>query len=151
MRADMTKRGMPASRLEEELEALMVEFVARIVATLKSASFGEVASLAPSEGALRGVSIPRAKRAAPALTLPSDRARGGRRPRQDADKRAELGERVMATLSKAASPLGVRALSSELGVAPDLLTAPLKELREAGRIAKHGDKRSTTYSAAQAR
>lgn len=143
---------MPTSRLEEELEALMAEFVARIVTTLKSASFGDVASLAPpTEGALRGVSIPRAKRAAPALTTPSDRPRGGRRPRQDADTRAELGERVIATLSKASSPLGVRALSSALGVAPDLLAAPLKELREAGRIAKHGDKRSTTYSAAQAR
>jgi hypothetical protein len=40
----------------------------------------------------------------------------------------------------------VRALSSELGVAPDLLATPLRELRAAGRVTKHGDKRATTYS-----
>jgi hypothetical protein len=95
------------SHLEEELEALTVEFVGRIVATLKSASFGDVAALSPTLDGAR-----------------------------------------VSLLSKASSPLGVRALSTELGVAPDLLTAPLKELRDAGRIAKHGDKRATTYSIA---
>ena len=137
--------------LEEELAALTAEFVARIVATLKSASFGDVAALAPAPGGARGdrggVSIPRANRAAPALTAHAPAARP-RRARQSADKRAELVEQVVATLSKASSPLGVRALSSALGVAPDLLGMPLRQLREAGRIAKHGDKRSTTYSIA---
>ena len=136
--------------LEDELEALTAEFVARIVSALKGASFGDVAALAPAPTARdRGnVSIPRAKRAAPALTPHAAGSQGERRrrTRQTADKRAELVEQVVATLAKASSPLGVRALSSELGVAPDLLAMPLKQLREAGRIAKHGDKRSTTYS-----
>ena len=52
----------------------------------------------------------------------------------------------MKTLTEAHKPLGVRALSSELGVAPDLLAVPLRELRVAGRIQKHGEKRNTTYS-----
>jgi hypothetical protein len=104
------------SHLEDELEALTVEFVGRIVATLKSASFGDVAALSPTLDAARGISIPRAKRAAPALTptRPNERARETR-PRQNADTRAELAERVVSLLSKASSPLGVRALSTELG------------------------------------
>jgi hypothetical protein len=69
------------------------------------------------------------------------------RLRQTAQHRAELGDRVVHALEQAKGPLGVRALSSELGVAPDLLAAPLRELRAAGRITKHGDKRATTYSA----
>jgi hypothetical protein len=69
-------------------------------------------------------------------------------PRQTADKRAELSERVVGALKRAGQPLGVRALSSELGVAPDLLALPLRELRAAGRVAKHGEKRATTYSLA---
>ena len=42
--------------------------------------------------------------------------------------------------------MGVRAIASEVGVAADVLSAPLRELRAEGRIDKHGDKRSTTYS-----
>jgi hypothetical protein len=42
--------------------------------------------------------------------------------------------------------MGVRALSSELGVAADKLAVPLRELRSAGKIRKHGEKRATTYS-----
>jgi len=44
--------------------------------------------------------------------------------------------------------MGVRALSNELGIPPDHLAFPLRELRAAGKIRKHGEKRSTTYSAA---
>jgi hypothetical protein len=51
------------------------------------------------------------------------------------------------TLQSAGGALGVRALSSALGVPPDKLAAPLRELRDKGLIQKHGDKRATTYSA----
>jgi hypothetical protein len=54
----------------------------------------------------------------------------------------------MKTLRDAKAPMGVRALSGELGVAPDVLAVPLRELRSAGKIRKHGEKRNTTYSAA---
>ena len=70
-----------------------------------------------------------------------------RRPRQTAERRADLGERVLAALLEAAEPLGVRALAGELQVAPDLLSAPLLELRAAGKLTKHGEKRATTYAA----
>jgi hypothetical protein len=42
----------------------------------------------------------------------------------------------------------VRALAEELGVDAGLLAVPLKELRAAGKVRKHGEKRATTYSIA---
>jgi hypothetical protein len=123
--------------LEAQLTALTQEFVARVVDAIRNASFAEVASLSTARPAASRE--PRAPRhAAPA-------SRGGR---QTAAHRAEVGERVMTALRHASQPLGVRALSTELGVAPDVLAVPLRELRAAGKIRKHGEKRSTTYSAA---
>jgi hypothetical protein len=141
---------MPKPDLEAQLAALTQEFVGRMVAAIRNASFVEVAALstprvvathAPAHAptrARRGAS-PKAK------ASPANGASKG--PRQTAARRAEIGERLLKALGKAAHPLGVRALSVELGVAPDLLAVPLKELRAAGRVHKHGEKRNTTYSA----
>jgi hypothetical protein len=137
------------SSLEVELarivQDLAQQFVTRIVEALRSASFAEVAALSPGV-ASSPAPVTRAKRRSARAAAAKEAHETGRRPRQTATKRAELGDRLIAALSKAPSPLGVRALSSELRIAPDLLTAPLRELRAAGRIAKHGDKRNTTYS-----
>ncbi len=129
------------SSLEDDLASLTSEFVGRIVATLRNASFAEVAALAPPARAR--VEIPRPTRSSPALSPKTH----GKRTRRGAGERAEVAEQLADVLRKAGEPLGVRALSSALGVAPDRLAGPLKELRDAGRVKKHGDKRSTTYSA----
>jgi hypothetical protein len=144
---------MPKTHLEAQLSALTHEFVAKLVDVIRNASFGEVAALSrPRYGeAARGVrpvskrlrgpaapSVPRRRRAAEEVTS----------TRQTAARRAELAERIVRTLRGAGRPLGVRALSGELGVAPDLLATPLRELRVAGQIVKHGEKRTTTYSPA---
>jgi hypothetical protein len=143
---------MAKSGLEDRLEAITRAFVAEIVAAFRESSLADLADLAELQ-----VTGPRERSAASNGKKPvtrvtaSPRSRSGdesSRPRQTADRRAELGERVMKALGKAGEPLGVRALSSELGVATDLLTAPLLELRASGRIAKHGEKRATTYSVA---
>jgi hypothetical protein len=142
---------MPRNALEERLEAITREFVAQIVSTLRSASFGDVAGLETPRGARPApAGGPRSRpqtrvSASPSATW-AEHAEGHKR--QTADVRAELAERVVKALEAAHDSLGVRALSSELGIAPDLLAAPLKELRAAGRIAKHGEKRATTYSIA---
>ena len=125
--------------LEAALTALTQEFVARLVDAIRNASFAEVATLSlPTTGPSRA---PRASRTAPSTPRPS-------RGRQTAAGRAELGEQLVGVLRKASQPMGVRALSSELGVPPDKLAVPLRELRTAGKVRKHGEKRSTTYSAA---
>ncbi len=130
------------STLEAQLTALTHEFVARLIEAIRNASFAEVAGL--SARPRRSTDAARPKPSAPIATASGKAGRA----RQTASHRAELGERVVDALRGASAPMGVRALSSGLGVSPDRLAGPLKELRAAGKIRKHGDKRSTTYSAA---
>jgi hypothetical protein len=152
---------MARTGLEEQLESITQDFVRQIVSVIRNASFADVAKLEvasssrssptsqahsrarPGQPANR-VSATPVHGAAPARSERGESKRGA--VRQTADRRAELGERVVKVLGSAAQPLGVRALSSELGVEADLLATPLLELRAAGRIAKHGEKRATTYS-----
>jgi hypothetical protein len=140
---------MAKSGLEEKLEGITRAFVAEIVATFRNASLADLAELQLPGPRERASSV--SGRKAVTRVTASPRARSSdesSRPRQSADRRAELGQRVLKALERAGEPLGVRALSSELGVATDLLAAPLLELRASGRIAKHGEKRATTYSVA---
>jgi hypothetical protein len=141
--------------LEAQLTALTLEFVGKLVEAIRNASFAEVAALSVPKGVptrtvpaspplLRGK---RAEaRARPPASSRNESPQDEARVRQTAAHRAELGDRVVQMLRGAQAPLGVRALSSELGVHPDLLAAPLRELRASGRITKHGEKRATTYS-----
>src|SRR6185312_8209553 len=138
MRSPDIEVRMARNGLEAKLEGITRAFVMEIVAAIRGASFAEVAELQVPGAA------PRAARAAspkPTRVTATPKKSGGDKTRQTADRRAELGERVIKTLERASSPMGVRALSSELGVAADLLAVPLRELRAAGRIAKHGEKR----------
>jgi hypothetical protein len=132
-----------ASVLEDRLEAITREFVRQIVQVLRTASFADVAQLQVAPAAS---STPRPRPRTRVTATPAKPLGERKGERQTAGRRAELGERVVKALEGAGQALGVRALSSELGVAPDLLAAPLLELRAAGRIAKHGEKRATTYS-----
>lgn len=129
--------------LEAQLTALTQEFVAKLVDALRNASFAEVAQLSTARVTPQPSSRPREPRG-PGRPSPPARQGG----RQTAATRAELGERVVGALRTVAQPIGVRDLSTQLGVAPDVLAVPLRELRAAGKIRKHGEKRSTTYSAA---
>jgi hypothetical protein len=137
---------MPRPQLEAQLEALTREFVAKLVEAIRNASFVEVAAL-PGPGGPVGQRAP-VKRVQPRAAKSHGPAEPSSSPRlrQTSQNRAALGDRIVHALEQASAPLGVRALSSELGVAPDLLATPLRELRASGRITKHGDKRATTYS-----
>lgn len=127
---------MPKHGLEAQLMALTHEFVTKLIEAIRNASFAEVA-------ALPGAHMAASKR----LSRHSTAMRKAAANRQTlAARRAELGSRIMKVLEESTRPLGVRALASEIGVAPDLLVVPLRELRAASRIRKHGEKRSTTYS-----
>jgi hypothetical protein len=134
---------MAAHGLEAQLTRLTQEFVHKLVEAIRNASFAEVAALRPPSNGVSEPAHPRRGRKPAAAA-----AHPGRPRRQTAAKRAELAERVVGTLKDAKQPMNARALSSELGVPPDLLAAPLRELRAAGRVKKHGDKRATTYSMA---
>jgi len=128
--------------LEAQLTALTQEFVAKLVDALRNASFAEVAQLSTARVPAQAPARAREPRGP---GRPPSASKAGR---QTAATRAELGERVVGALRTASQPIGVRDLSSQLGVATDVLAVPLRELRAAGKIRKHGEKRSTTYSAA---
>jgi hypothetical protein len=130
--------------LEEQLTALTREFVGKLVEVIRNASFAEVAAL-PGPGTSAASASPRPQKRPPKATAAGT---GGGSGRQTAARREEIGHHVVRALAKASEPLGVRALAGEVGLAPDRLAVPLRELREAGKIRKHGDKRSTTYSLA---
>jgi hypothetical protein len=141
------------STLEAQLTALTQEFVGKLVEAIRNASFAEVANLSLATGGPGRVSRgpgrpPRAANAGASTSATASSASASPRRRQNAASRAELGERVIRALKGASQPMGVRALSGELEVAPDALAVPLRELRAAGRIRKHGEKRATTYSVA---
>ncbi len=136
---------MPKRDLEARITEITREFVTRLVHEIRNASFADVAAL-PGEVALPSVG----GRPSPASAGRPGKAKTAgptQRTRRSAQGRAEVAERVASALEKAGSPMGVRALADALGVSPDALAAPLRELRAAGRIRKHGDKRATKYSA----
>ncbi len=135
---------MPKNALEDQLALLTREFVGKLVEALRNASLADVAALSSDARPEREARparprVPRAESSSSAST---------RQSRQTAARRAEVGELVAQALRGAKQPLGVRALASELGVDPGALAVPLRELRDAGKIRKHGDKRATTYSLA---
>jgi hypothetical protein len=131
---------MARTALEEELSEITREFVVRIVTAIRGASFADVASFS-------GSASPANARAKKAPSPPAHDERPSR-SRQTAEKRKELSARLLQVLAKSGEPMGVRALSGELKVAPDRLLLPLKDLRNAGKVTKHGDKRNTRYAVA---
>ena len=118
------------------------EFVTRLVREIRNASPAEVAAL-PDDGA-QPATTPRTPLRPVAKAKP---VRAETRTRRSAAGRAEVGERIVAALERAAKPLGARELADTLGLTAEALAAPLRELRTAGKIRKHGDKRATKYSA----
>ena len=125
-----------ASALENELERLTRDFVAQILRTIRNASVADVAGVGGAPGAAPKARKTREPREAPA------------RSRRTSSAKDALADRVLGVLSQASAPMGARAIASELGVPADQVAAPLKALRDAGRVRKLGDKRATTYAAA---
>ncbi len=135
---------MTKNALEDQLAVLTREFVGKLVEALRNASLADVAALS-SDSRTRPEREARATK--PREVRQQEPA--ARRPgRQTAARRAEMGEQLIRALRQASGPMGVRALATELGVDPATLAVPLRELRDAGQIRKHGDKRATTYSLA---
>jgi CRP-like cAMP-binding protein len=131
---------MPRQDLESRLAEITREFVTRLVHEIRNASFAEVAAL-PGDRALPSATPRTPLR--PVAKAKADAAQP--RSRRSAAGRAEVGEQVLSALRSAGRPMGVRDLAEATGLTPEALAAPLRELRTAGKIRKHGDKRATKY------
>jgi hypothetical protein len=137
----------PMSRngLEAQLEAATRDFVAKVLGILRNASLAEVAAVQPGTGLLA--------RQQPGSRSADKAASGGpsfvtRRRRRASTKTEGLDGRIVDALTEAGEPMAARLLADKLGVPLDALGRPLKELRDAGRIMKRGDKRATKYALA---
>jgi hypothetical protein len=128
------------NRLQGQIAEIAEEFVSKIVAAIRNASFADVAGLRDGDR--------RTARRVAGKSLRRPEPSRPHHPRQTAQRRVEIGNRILHALSGAPGPMGVRAIATKLGVSSEVLAIPLRELRSGGRIAKHGDKRTTTYSVA---
>ena len=117
-------KPMARSELEDRLEAITRQFVREIVAALRSASFADVAQLQVNDGARarpRGRPPTRVSASpSPRNSTPGERKACAGTPDGRPTRRAG-GTGAESAREEAGQSLGVRALSSELGVAPDLL------------------------------
>ena len=123
---------MGRSRLEEEIEAATRQFVSKLVELIRSVSSAEVAALGAEP------SKPRRPTTSVVGKPPQRRA--------SAPGGSDLKERALATIRDAGRPIAAKSIADALSVPADKLAKPLKELRDAGEITKHGDKRATKYS-----
>jgi hypothetical protein len=135
-----------AASLRSRLNDLAATFSASVLDAIRGASLDE---LMTSEGkgspAVRGAGRSAATSTADAVPASEPRRRAGRLARRSAGDITQAIDRIAGLLKD--SPGGLRAeqIRKKLGLQAKELPRPLKEGLEAGRFAKSGQKRATTY------
>jgi hypothetical protein len=133
--------------LRGRLGELAASFATSVLDAVRGASLDDLLSEASSSRARSGgpargrISVAEEVGAAG----PAVRRRRGRLARRSATQIANVVERIVALLRQ--SPRGLRAeqIRDKLGLQSKELPRPLKEALDAGRIAKSGQRRATTY------
>jgi len=136
---------MSSSPLEAKLEAIARRFIGDVMGALGEASLSDLAAYAEKQRASRG------RPAGPTAVTPKRTKVVGKGPaptreRRSAANLSELEDRIVEELRGAAQPMGARAIANAVAVPLDKIGAPLKALRDAGRVKKIGDKRASVYS-----
>jgi len=111
---------------------------------LGEASLSDLAAYAEKQRATRGRPAPSAP--APKRTKVVGKGPAPTRERRSAASLSEIEDRIVLELKNAAQPMGARAIANAVAVPVDKIGAPLKALRDAGRVKKIGDKRASVYS-----
>lgn len=126
------------SALRRAIAALAEEFASQVLAALRGASIGDVASLSGG-GAARGPGRP---------PKTSGAGRRGRRRRTSADLEA-LGNRIVDLVKRNPKGLRAEAIRDALGVARKELPRAIAQLMANGALKKQGQRRATTYFAGE--
>ena len=142
-----------ATPLRSRLDDLASAFASGVLAAIRGASLEDLLSeTSGSSGrgpsAARSASSRRPAAAGPdAAAAPARTGKRGRLARRSATDIAGMIERIVGLLKQ--SPKGLRAeqIRARLGLVAKEMPRPLKEGLAAGRLAKSGEKRSTTYFA----
>ena len=135
---------MSSSPLETKLEAIAKRFISEVMGALGEASLSDLAAYAEQQRASRG--RPAAPAPAAKRTKVVGKGPAPTRERRSAANLSELEDRIVQELKSAAQPMGARAIANAVAVPADKIGAPLKALRDAGRVKKIGDKRASVYS-----
>lgn len=133
------------SQLQQTLARLANDFAASVLKAIASSSLADISSLAAS--AAGGAVAPAAPRKAPPPS-PIGRWKGVRNPlRRGTDDLEAVIARVVATL-KAGGAMSSEQLQRSLKLTKKDVARPIVLAVKRGTITKHGNKRSTRYSAA---
>jgi len=130
---------MSSSPLETKLETIAKRFIGEVMGALGEASLSDLASYAEKQRSSRAAP-------APARTKVVGKRPSATRERRSAANLSEIEDRIVLELKNAAQPMGARAIANAVAVPVDKIGAPLKALRDAGRVKKIGDKRASVYS-----
>ena len=135
---------MSSSPLEAKLEAIARRFIGDVMGALGEASLSDLAAYAEKQRGARGRTTPSAP--LPRRTKVVSKGPTPTRERRTAASLEELEDRIVLELKNAGQPMGSRAIADAVAVPKGKIGAPLKALRDAGRVKKIGDKRAAVYS-----
>lgn len=135
---------MSRSPLETKLELVARRFIAEVMGALGEASLSDLAAYSEQQRGSRGRPVPSGPPAR--RTKVAGKAPASTRERRTAASLTELEDRIVEELERAGQPMGARAIANAVAVPVDKIGAPLKALRDAGRVKKIGDKRAAAYA-----
>ncbi len=125
-----------------------------IASAFQNSTASEIAGV--SSVALAASPAPARRGRPPASAKVAATAKGkpGRKPRtataKPAISRKDLNEQIYEAILQAPAPVGLGAVAKAVGVDATQVAPGIRTLKIEGRIQKHGDKRSATYSPAGA-
>ncbi len=123
------------SQLQNRIQFIMDRAIAEIASAFQNSTAAEIAGVT---GARHVAPVARQEEA--------PKARPGRKPGGPSINRQELNGRILEAILTSPAPMGLGAVAKELGVDATHVAPGIKTLRDEGKIQKHGDKRSATYS-----
>ncbi|HEY8092085.1 MAG TPA: hypothetical protein VIF09_29690 [Polyangiaceae bacterium] len=137
---------MPTS-LRQRLDELASSFAHSVLAAIRGASIDD---LTTETGVTRRSAARGTRSSAPAAAPAPARAvggrgRGGRLARRSSGDIARVIDGIVDLLKQAPKGLRAEQIRQKLGLQSKELPRPLKEALDAGRLAKSGQKRATTY------
>ncbi len=118
-----------------------------IASAFQNATASEIAGVTVSSNA----PAPARRGRPPVSAKASPTPKPGRKPRVASTiTRAALNEKIWKAIVESPAPVGLGAISKTLGINATQVAPGIRTLKVEGKIQKHGDKRSATYSPAGA-
>jgi len=137
-----------SASLRQTLSKLAASFAADVLGMIRNAPLEDLLAGAPGSNRAVAPALAAHASALPELgNSPLLRRRGGRLPRRSSGDIEHVIESIVVLLKQSPSGLRAEQIRESLGLQAKELPRPLKEGLKAGKLAKSGQKRATTYFA----